>query len=382
MTTGGNEENWLGTGFEEPDLGGEGIDFGPPREHLEMDPELVARADEEALAAVDVVESEAPEYLVPDDEVRRAHSELEARLLTGAFDQAMSAEAGSDGYGVENVVGVGIAEKHTGGIPTGQLGVTVYVVRKAPPEKVRDEALVPSDAGGVQTDVVATGEFRAEALVGRYRPVPDGVSCGHFKITAGTLGCLVKREKRLYILSNNHVLANVNAAAVGDPILQPGPIDGGTQTDVIAKLSAAVPIQFGAASNTVDCAIAQTSPRLMAFKNSCLGQISTALATCSRGLIVRKCGRTTGHTRGVITDCSATIRVGYEAAGAALFTDQILINGLPPTATFSQGGDSGSLILAEKGLHPVGLLFAGSSTHTIANKIKPVLASFGVTIVA
>ena len=52
---------------------------------------------------------------------------------------------------------------------------------------------------------------------------------------------------------------------------------------------------------------------------------------------------------------------------------------------FSQGGDSGSLIVTydpdnanEK--KPVGLLFAGSSTHTIANPIDLVLDRFGVTI--
>src|SRR5439155_1366058 len=49
---------------------------------------------------------------------------------------------------------------------------------------------------------------------------------------------------RPVILSNNHVLANQNAGRVGDPILQPGPADGGRLQDTIARLVDFVPIQF------------------------------------------------------------------------------------------------------------------------------------------
>ncbi len=51
---------------------------------------------------------------------------------------------------------------------------------------------------------------------------------------------------------------------------------------------------------------------------------------------------------------------------------------------FSAGGDSGSLIVT-KGLlmgdrRPVGLLFAGTATTTIANPIDLVLNRFGIEI--
>ena len=49
--------------------------------------------------------------------------------------------------------------------------------------------------------------------------------------------------------------------------------------------------------------------------------------------------------------------------------------------SFSSGGDSGSLIVTTDGNnYPVGLLFAGSSTRTLANQIGLVLTKFGVTI--
>lgn len=50
---------------------------------------------------------------------------------------------------------------------------------------------------------------------------------------------------------------------------------------------------------------------------------------------------------------------------------------------FSAGGDSGSLIVVERGSNarqPVGLPFAGSASVTIANPIGAVLDRFGVSI--
>lgn len=73
----------------------------------------------------------------------------------------------------------------------------------------------------------------------RQRPLRCGCSVGHYKLTAGTLGCFVKSRKdgSVLMLSNNHVLANENDAAVGDHILQPGDYDGGRRpNDVVGQL--------------------------------------------------------------------------------------------------------------------------------------------------
>ena len=92
------------------------------------------------------------------------------------------------------------------------------------------------------------------------RPLVIGCSIGHFKITAGTLGCFVKSRtsQKTMILSNNHVLANENKARAGDAILQPGNFDGGTAQDAIAKLSRFIKLKKTAV-NFVDCAIAEPS---------------------------------------------------------------------------------------------------------------------------
>ncbi len=74
---------------------------------------------------------------------------------------------------------------------------------------------------------------------------------------------------------------------------------------------------------------------------------------------------------------NATVRVSY-GEDVALFVDQILIT--PTKGRFSDGGDSGSLIVTDPDKNPVGLLFAGSRRLTIANPIELVLEHFTVEI--
>src|SRR3989441_7323249 len=99
-------------------------------------------------------------------------------------------------------------------------------------------------------------------------------------------------------------------------------------------------------------------------------------------LNVQKYGRTTKLTHGQITGINATVDVCYEVfiifcVKSARFVDQLVIE----PGSFSGGGDSGSLIVTDdQNKNPVGLLFAGSSTQTIANRIDLVLNNFGVHV--
>ena len=95
----------------------------------------------------------------------------------------------------------------------------------------------------------------------------------------------------------------------------------------------------------------------------------------SSGQAVKKHGRTTGLTHGEVVAVNAIVTVGY-STGSARFVKQIIIS----PGSFSDGGDSGSLIVTESGNNPVGLLFAGSDLYTIANPINLVLSRFGVSI--
>ncbi|HYO88097.1 MAG TPA: hypothetical protein VER79_05580 [Candidatus Limnocylindrales bacterium] len=140
-----------------------------------------------------------------------------------------------------NVVGVAVGFKESNGVTTDQLAVVVLVEQKKPIAALSAQDAIPRELDGMRTDVVEVGYLRAQQTPkDRFRPViPSGVSIGHYKVTAGTLGTIVKDRttSELFILSNNHVLANCNDAVPGDVILQPGTVDGGINPgDVVAKL--------------------------------------------------------------------------------------------------------------------------------------------------
>jgi hypothetical protein len=313
-----------------------------------------------------------------------------------------------------NVVGVGVGEKVSQGRSTGELSVVVLVRQKVPLVGLQPEAVVPREIDGIRTDVVEVGLIRAfQARTERWRPAPGGVSIGHFKITAGTLGCVVRDRttRDRLILSNNHVLANSNDASPGDSILQPGPADGGQDgADTIARLERFCPIQYNvepstcgvaesianlgnalarmfgsnhrleviranaAATNNVDAAVARPlDERDILDEILEIGVVSGAVPA-TLGMQVRKSGRTTGLTSGEISVVDATVSVSYGPERAATFENQIV------AGPMSQGGDSGSLVVSGAELKAVGLLFAGSEQSTIINPIQLVLDCLGVDL--
>jgi len=244
----------------------------------------------------------------------------------------------------------------------------------------------------------------------KLRPCPGGVSVGHYSVTAGTLSCWVKKAGEFFLLSNNHVLANVNAGKKGDPILQPGAADGGGAIDEIAKLYEFIPISLTETSgcsfanaitsvtnffarlfgrktrlkayvpgepNLVDCAIAEPTRQFPYRDEDVLDGIledSGALvriegeAEPEIGMKVKKSGRTTGTTHGEISQIDAAVNVDMGDAKMALFTGQIIVE----REGMSAGGDSGSAVLTEEGNKIVGLLFAGSEKTMVANSWKNV----------
>ena len=266
-----------------------------------------------------------------------------------------------------NVVGVGIGEKIKDGMPQGRLCVKVYVEKKIAKAQLPKKDLIPRELSPVETDVEEVGKIVAQGNSGRYRPAPGGVSLGHYRITAGTLGCLVKDKNsgKFFILSNNHVLANSNNAKKGDPILQPGPYDGGKKPkDTIGYLENWVEIEFGKEANSVDAALAEPKNINLVKSEIMLIGLPQGVAKAKLGMPIQKSGRTTGYTIGKIKDISATVKVNYDNQ-VALFRNQIL------TTNMSQGGDSGSLVL-DMQKRAVGLLFAGSELVTILNPIATV----------
>ncbi len=333
----------------------------------------------------------------PTEEIKQVKEASKANLLT-----------------MENVVGVGVGFQKKAGKVTGEYAIVVMVSRKLPLPALAPNAILPKNVDGVIIDVIEVGELRAlQARSDRWRPAPGGISIGHYKITAGTFGAVVQDSNsgdRL-ILSNNHVIANSNEADTGDQILQPGSIDGGTpDNDTIAHLERFCPIEFATEPGT--CDIADTYAKLGNMVAGLLGSrhrlysqqsdpnavnlVDAAVAKPVNdndildeildigtidgieegllGMSVRKSGRTTGFTTGQINLISATVDVNYGGNRTARFENQLV------SGPMSQGGDSGSLLVAGDSQHAVGLLFAGSNQSTIFNPIQAVIDCLEIAI--
>ena len=287
----------------------------------------------------------------------------------------------------------GVVGTAVGLLPNGEAVVRLYLEHP-------NVAGLPDVLDGVAVRRQVTGRIMARSdPTLKLRPAPVGYSVGHPAITAGTIGARVVNPSTLsvFLLSNNHVLANSNDATLGDPILQPGPFDGGVAADQIATLFAFRAIDFAGGGNTMDAAIASTTlsvlsnstptddgygvPNAQVFNDA----NSDGLFDNKNALLnlpVQKYGRTTRLTHGTITGINATLNICYEVlfifcVKQATFVDQVVIE----PGVFSGGGDSGSLIVTDDlNLNPVGLLFAGSETQTIANRVDLVLNHFGVRI--
>jgi len=311
-----------------------------------------------------------------------------------------------------NVVATGIGYKITKEKKTSDISIVCSVTEKLLASDISPKDLVPPSIDNIPTDVVETGRIRALVdRTKRIRPAPGGVSIGHREITAGTLGCLVKREGQTFILSNNHVLANSNDASPGDAILQPGPYDGGDfPLDRIANLHEFVPIVFSEPEPPGDCGIGQgvaallngiaklfrSKTRLRAVSIQAeenlvdaaialpfdekdvspeileIGTIN-GLVEGELGMGIKKSGRTTAVTTGEILQVDVTVDVQYGGGLIARFTDQLMAGAM------SQGGDSGSAVLDNEN-NLTGLLFAGSDTSTVINRIQNVFAALGLSL--
>lgn len=226
-------------------------------------------------------------------------------------------------------------------------------------------------------------------LRARHRPLRPGLSIGHPRASAGTLGGFVVRpdQPRPLVLSNSHVLAPAGAGAGGDPVYQPGPADGGTAADRVGALLLQVPLHERS-PNVVDAALAVLDDDIGVGWHAGAGAPARVWDGDPRRLLhgVRKLGRTTGLTSGRVTAFEVdAVPVGYGDGRVLVFDDQLEIEGT--SGAFSSGGDSGALVCADGGRLAAGLLFAASVTGgtaaaglTYANPLPAVLEAVGAEL--
>jgi hypothetical protein len=314
----------------------------------------------------------------------------------------------------QNVHAVGIGAKIVEGKITDEKSIRIYVVQKIAPSLLPPRDVIPETIDGIPTDIIesppgflsarGTKKARAPRVTAaattsctdkrrkRQRPLVAGISAAHFEVTAGTISYFCRSimpgddPAKVYVLSNNHVFANVNQASKGDDIHQPGPADGGTSSDHIAEFHRFVNIKLGGSQpNKVDAAIVELLPRVTFKLEICkIGKI-TGTDRAEQGTDVRKHGRTSGFTEGRVSDASYDALIGMDHSNpsiVALFQDQMRIERRPPHTAFGLGGDSGSLVVKKSSRQAVGLYFAGppGGEYGVANHIADVLAEMQIEL--
>lgn len=218
------------------------------------------------------------------------------------------------------------------------------------------------------------------------RPTPIGVSGWNAALqlcATGTLGCRLEDPSgNLYILSNSHVLADfglrsfAGQATLGDPVIQPGPID--LNCAIASDSTVGALVAFSTRSLTMDnfhdAAIAITTPLHYSTATPCDGYGMPRELTIPAvvGMEVMKYGRTTKFTVGDVIALNVTADVGF-SSGTWRYVGLILINSNFAFGPYIAAGDSGSMAVSRNGRFPVGLNFAGSAFQGLAIPMDTVL---------
>ncbi|MDX8055334.1 hypothetical protein SK571_38670 [Lentzea sp. BCCO 10_0798] len=294
------------------------------------------------------------------------------------------------------VIGVDIGEKVTRGRPTGKAAIVVYVCAKGPDHPQQ----IPVEVGGVPTDVVAESIVLHRARVSRaageqpvaaerhqvlrggvgigparsFRVVPPEVERAGEFVIAGTLGAFVithDEPGKVLGLTTFHVGCVDDSWAVGDEFVHPSRVDGGVPgADQVAVLDRA------ALAGAVSAAGLRMGARPFRAEVLDIGAI-TGSAKAKIGSTVRKRGRTTELTYGVIESADATLRLDFgDGIGVRTLRDQLRVHS---SERFGDHGDSGA-VLVDADNFVVGLYVAGSGSTGFANPIEPVLRQLDVDL--
>jgi hypothetical protein len=186
-----------------------------------------------------------------------------------------------------------------------------------------------------------------------------GDSISHEQALGGTLGFFAtdRADGRPGIVSANHVIAEADAANVGDFIVRPA--TGGASPTNIAELVRWIPL-CGGGLKLADAAFARLMPNTFDSKTIPNGTLLQVIGDPRESPMVSKVGEKTGFTYGRITsfDYDKLNVLGYSSSLSVVsFENQIEIESADPMVRFARPGDSGALVYNNL-FHAVGLLFA------------------------
>lgn len=287
---------------------------------------------------------------------------------------------------------------------TNEIGIIAYVSKKQNKSKLRSLQIevMPKHIDGVVTDVQTIRFFPRSSDDNRYRPIEGGIATiRHPSQFIGTLGLIIRKGKKLYGITNNHVGANEDVQGISPPFARKGdpwvqPSSGTVPRDVIAKLNKwnRLKPQAPGKINHYDFAMGEIVLPGLEAKFNRIKDIGLVEGTdnINLGDKVMKRGRTTLKTQGRVIATDARVYVPYQGYNCD-FEGQVTIIGDPdPKVQFSSGGDSGSCIVSsetygrDKAHKVKALLFGGGENEetgfdeTLASPIKKIARDFNLRI--
>jgi hypothetical protein len=210
------------------------------------------------------------------------------------------------------------------------------------------------------------------------RPVSFGAGISHSQGDVGSLGCIVTKpaDDAWYVLSACHVIALAGSAKFGDTIVEPGKPDPAAAP--LAILTDFEPLKANDAPNLFDAAIARLNRKTDVTADIPLIGFRSDPMDAAQFQSVRKYGARTGETLGVIAAVRSRVTLEL-GTGSYLFENVIKVFGAG--RPFSEGGDSGALVVDAVTSRPIGLIIGGDDTGTFVSPIRLVLKRFGVQLV-
>jgi hypothetical protein len=346
--------------------------------------------------------------------------ELEAS--NAAVRAVLDAGAEAKLRAIPGVRHVSVGLKRRAGVASDQLCIRVYVEEKRALADIRESERIPPAFNGFETDVHARCTFDfASVDTTRYRPIQPGSLIannifgknkkGEVGIEGGSLGCMAKQGRLTVLLSCNHVL-KAHGGDDEDRIYQPAEVsfDPPTEADIGRTLDVddnrIGKVLTGIMNEDADAAIARISCS-KCCDCCCVDYVNVINGLSRRGnsgiedddlpasnaivdmrpavsgARVFIVGAYTGRSEGWIEDANGdTIAIPFDGH-ATTFINSIYISTRSALQSFSQAGDSGSLIIDEHN-YVVGLLFASSNDapeyYTLANHIEHVCSGLDITI--
>lgn len=281
--------------------------------------------------------------------------------------RAMAARARADLLAIPGVAGDGLVTEADGSTSI------LVLLRHA-------GVAVPASVGGVPVRTRVSGRFHAFGLTERLRPIPIGASLGNNQeCLPGTVGAILERGNKRYVLCANHILARENQGRIGEAEVQPSRVDGSLRCDplprrfVIGRLADFEPLRFDGTDNLMDAAIAELDvPATGATLPDAYGRPSDDPVDPRVGMRITKVGRTTGQTFATILATDVRVVLSLPL-GDATYAAQFLTS-----EAFGDFGDSGSLAVTDDPRHrPVGMVIGGDETGAaVCTPIRPVLLRF------